>query len=150
METHEESWKPGESLWSSDLKLGIPVIDRQHHQLVNKLEELLTVIHQGKDYKQIRGLAAFLQRYTLEHFQTEEGYMRKFKYPQVAEHTLTHNAFQDSVVKVKEFVQTHPTSQEAIQIVESTMLRWYVEHITSMDQEFARFLRENDLLEEVL
>ena len=146
MEIHEDTWKPGKQLWSRDLELGIPIIDRQHHQLVNKLGELLTAIHQGKDYEQIRGLVAFLQRYTFEHFQTEESYMHRFRYPQVDEHILTHDAFRNNVLKVKEFVRRQATSPEALQLVESIMLRWFLEHITGMDQEFASFLKKNDLL----
>ena len=94
--------------------MGIPIIDRQHQQLVNNLEELLIAIQHGKDYNKIRVLTAFFKRYTLENFQTEEVYMKRFKFPQIAEHTQKHNDFRKSVLKVEEFVRRQATSPVAL------------------------------------
>ncbi len=149
MNEHEKFNVTGKRLWSSDLELGIPIIDRQHQQLVNNIEELFFAIKHNKDYDKIRGLTAFIKRYSIEHFQTEEEYMKKFMYPRVAEHTKKHNDFHQTVLKVEEFVRVQATSPVALQIVESLMLRWYVEHIKSMDQEFAGFLRENNLVKDM-
>ena len=136
-------------LWSPSLELGIPVIDEQHRQLVAKLEELLKTIHQGGRYDKVLGLVAYLQRYTYEHFQTEENLMRRCKYPQVEEHIQKHDTFQGNIFKVKEFIRKHPSSQEALKLIESIMVQWYIEHIGRVDQDYAKFMRENDLLKEI-
>ena len=149
MKTQEDPWKPGKRLWSQDLETGVPIIDAQHRQLVNKIEELLTAIHSAGSYDELLGLATFLHRYTFKHFQTEEEYMNRFKYPHLKEHCKTHNDFRDSVIKIKEYVLKNPKSPEALRLVEAVVLHWFVEHISNMDQDFAIFLKENDLLKDM-
>lgn len=148
MAAQEIAWNPKNRLWTSDLLLGIPLIDSQHKQLINELEKFLTAIYHGKDYGKIRGLAAFFQTYTFEHFQSEESFMHKFKYPGVDKQIQQHAIYRESVQKVRQFVRINPASPESLKLVESTMFRWYVGHIKKVDMEFATFLKENDLLKE--
>jgi hemerythrin len=149
MKNNDFAWSPGASLWTPKLDLGIPVIDEQHRQLIAKLEELLLAVQKKGEDAHIRGLALFLQRYSLDHFRTEEDYMFKFDYPKVDEHIICHNVFRGNIIKVKEFVQRHPTSVEALQLIESIMVKWYLEHIQAVDQEFASFLKEKGLVDEL-
>jgi len=149
MKNTDFTWSPGASLWTPSLQLHIPVIDEQHRQLINKLEELLLAIHRKGDNAHIRGLALFLQRYSLEHFRTEEDYMFKYEYPGTDQHIITHNAFRENIIRVKEFIQRHPTSLEALQLVESIMVRWYLDHIQGIDQQFASFLRDKGVVGEL-
>ncbi len=109
----------------------------------------MLAIHRKGDNVHIRGLALFLQRYSLEHFRTEEEYMFKYEYPGTDEHIRCHNTFRENIIKVKEFIQRHPTSSEALQLVESIMVRWYLDHIQGVDQQFASFLKDQGLVNEL-
>lgn len=88
--------------WSESLRLGVPVLDRDHRQLldaVSGLEHLFTV-YDGGDADRATADAAsepFLQKildevvkYTRTHFAREEMLMRLAGYPDYAAHRRLH------------------------------------------------------------
>ena len=66
--------------WSDDLTTGIDKIDNQHKNLIIKVNELLQAINAGKGKRQIGSMLEFLGEYVVEHFSTEEEYMKEYNY----------------------------------------------------------------------
>ena len=55
-------------IWSKDLETGNKLIDQQHQQLIQSINDLLDACSQGKGRDKIVETMQFLQSYTAKHF----------------------------------------------------------------------------------
>ena len=88
-------------------KLGQEVIDEQHSQLFVILINMAKLIKNDdkKNDKQIEAemnvLLTSLRNYTQNHFQYEERYMEKMKYPELEAHKTLHKAFVEKIFDIQ-------------------------------------------------
>ena len=134
------------NLWKSSLELGIPLVDGQHRNLVQHLEALFLSVEQGQPEDKVRSCLMFLEKYTQEHFHTEEQFMQKHGYPGVADHLKAHAQFRSNVKKAGLLIMSDPGSEKSLQLLESMLMNWYMEHIQGMDQKYSMFFRTEELL----
>ena len=134
-------------LWTPRLVLGIPLIDGQHRNLVERLESLLRALRSGHPAHELRQCLDFVERYTQEHFQTEEHYMQVHKFPGFQAHQLLHRQFRVTVEKTRRFIEANPLSSKSLQLVRSLLVNWYVQHIQGTDQEYVAFYRDQGVSE---
>ena len=132
-------------LWSPNLALGIPLIDGQHRNLVERLEGLLRALQSDRPEHDLRQCLDFVDRYTHEHFHTEERFMAMHSFPGLGAHQKQHREFQATVVKARRFIESNPRSDQSAQLVRSLLVNWYLHHIRGADQEYASFFRGKDL-----
>jgi hemerythrin len=131
-----------ESLWSKRLALGIPLIDGQHRNLVERLEALLKALQSGHPAHELRQCLDFVERYTQEHFQTEEHYMQLHSFPGIEAHQELHRQFRESVRKARRFIEGDPQSSQSLKLVRSILINWYLQHIRGNDQEYVAHFRD--------
>ncbi len=67
--------------WSSDLEIGIPLLDEQHKTWFERAEQLFEAGKQRRAKEVIGELLEFLDQYTKKHFAQEEQYMLSIGYP---------------------------------------------------------------------
>ena len=134
------------SLWTTDLELGIPLIDGQHKNLVQHLEMLIEMLERERPVAAVRDCLFFLHKYTEEHFFTEERYMGQHDFPGLADHAEEHEKFRRTVEKAVRFVQTDMGRKKAPQLVQSMLVNWYIQHIKGTDQAYAEFSRSLGLI----
>ncbi len=72
--------------WTKSLVSGIPGIDKQHKELVDKINELLDATRSRKGKEEIVSIFEFLSVYVQEHFEDEERLLLKYNYPKFDEH----------------------------------------------------------------
>ena len=86
-----------QTAWSTDLETGIDVVDEQHHQYFNLLNDYLEkAAEELTDRQQIIDLAEkfdFLRQYAKGHFSTEESIMKNAGYPDFEFHYGEHLSF---------------------------------------------------------
>ena len=68
-------------VWNQSLSVGVEEIDRQHKQLVFILNQLLGMDGLTVDSETISDTLTRMTDYADYHFNSEEGYMRKYAYP---------------------------------------------------------------------
>ena len=76
--------------FSDDLRLGHEQIDRQHASLFEAVNQLHDAMRAGDSRQELGRILAFLRAYTIEHFQTEEAFMRDTDYPGMEAHQTEH------------------------------------------------------------
>jgi len=135
-----------ETLWTPDLELGIPLIDGQHRKLVEHLGRLRQSVEAGRPSREASECVDFLSQYTEEHFQTEERFMAKHYYPQLAEHQRLHEVFRSTVARAERAITTRLEFAQVIQLVQSMLVNWFIEHIKGTDQLYVNNLRERGLI----
>ena len=135
------------SLWNSNLLIGVEIIDRQHHELVEWLEDLINTIKVGKEKPKIIETVFFIQNYTINHFATEEEFMHKIEYEETEIHKALHVEFKQTMQEVKSKVLKNATSPNSVLLVEGEMVKWYVNHILQADKKIGvainRFYTQN-------
>ena len=82
--------------WSDDLSVGSPTIDREHRELVELFQRLTDPARQD-DAVFLRATLDDLVRHVGEHFEHEEGIMRRQHYPDYAAHRQVHGDLLDQI-----------------------------------------------------
>ena len=134
------------SLWTKDLELGMPLIDGQHRKLVGHLEDLERAVQLGRPMAEVAQCVEFLTEYTEEHFHTEERFLRQNLYPDLEAHQGQHQAFRANVAKASRAVQIRLAADQSVQLIQSMVVHWYVQHIKGTDQQYVAYLRDKGLI----
>ncbi len=126
--------------WSIDLATGIHEIDEQHRDLFANVAALRDSMRLGSTTGALRTMN-FLERYTLDHFATEERWMEKARYPDLAAHRAAHQALVTEFLERKAvFAQKGPTPSMVLDLSE-WLGAWLKMHVDGPDRRMAEWLR---------
>ncbi len=124
--------------WDQKYSVGVRELDTQHKQLINILNELYEAMQAQKDKAVIGKIISELASYTKIHFSTEEKYMEKYNYSDLASQKREHEKF---IEKVKIFQQDFESGKLALSInVASFVKEWLANHILISDKKYGPFL----------
>lgn len=129
--------------WNSNLETGIEVIDNQHKELVEKVNELLEAGKNRRAKEEIESMLDFLEKYVVDHFATEEESMLKYDYPRYQEHKQIHQDFIQEVSELKAVYQERGAKLDLVITLNSKVVKWLINHIMGVDKQLAKFLIEN-------
>lgn len=125
--------------WTEDLATGIDRIDAQHRELYAQVAALHEAMRGGQ-LGRVPAIVAFLQRYALEHFATEEREMAAAAYPDLAEHRRLHQQFVDDFLRHKALLAAG-IAPSAVVALSQWLTDWLRDHVRRVDGAMARFLR---------
>lgn len=128
--------------WTEDLISGNQIIDQQHRELLRRFEMLEDAVKAGEGFKEVRSLAAFLQRYVLTHFNTEEQEMLAGNYPGFSRHTAEHDECKNRIFQFKKYIDTESDRAKIISVAYSLLGIWVRDHILNHDIQFIQYLKE--------
>lgn len=126
--------------WLPQYGVNVSDIDRQHQELFRMMNELLDATWDGKGKEFIKEALRFMAHYTVNHFATEEAYMRNFAYPGYIDHKRAHD---ELTAQVNEFVKSCEDKGVTTDTLVAVILglgNWTKEHIRGMDQRLGEFL----------
>lgn len=128
--------------WTQDLATGIHEIDEQHRDLFANVSALRDSMRLGNAAGALRTMT-FLERYTLDHFATEERWMELSGYPERAAHRAAHQALVAEFLQRKAaFAQKGPTAMLVLELSD-WLGAWLKEHVAGLDCVMARYLRDH-------
>ncbi len=121
---------------------GIPAIDRQHEEYADLVDRLFELAGAGNVTRQILARETrAVNKYAMEHFDTEEHLMRSRQYPAYEEHFAKHNVF-------REWTDTLPldladgVDLDAYTIALSKwLIEWFCDQVQTDDRKLAVFLK---------
>ena len=67
--------------WSNNLATGVPEIDNQHKEIINRVNSLSAACSEGKGKEEVLRVLLFLEEYIKEHFAAEERLQLRHAYP---------------------------------------------------------------------
>jgi hemerythrin len=135
----------GKFSWVPSLSVGNDELDKQHQQLLEHINMLITEVSGGASQSgAIEQALHFLDRYIDEHFKDEEEYMRRHEYDQTEAHSVMHRAFIDRYVKMKEYILRFGSTERAVSELELHLAHWWVDHIGTADKRYADFIKERE------
>ncbi|MDD7911488.1 bacteriohemerythrin [Pseudovibrio exalbescens] len=124
--------------WTKEFEVGIPVIDAQHHKLVDLINRLSDTLSTGDEMSMSNVIDETFD-YAAFHFQQEEKVWAKyFDTSDVwyREHELNHSTFLPNIMRIGVVEQDKPW-QEKTERVLQILIRWLTFHILGDDKKMA-------------
>ena len=121
--------------WRDGMDIGDPVIDADHHHLVEMINQFEAAIGGRIDHKAVARVLLGLVSYTGEHFQREEDLQLQVRYPYYDSHRRSHR----DVLKhlndlLARYVRLQGAERDAmIREMAGFLREWLVDHIISSD-----------------
>ncbi len=125
--------------WTSELEIGIPVIDSQHQRIVeyiNKTEEA----HLHHSQAELLEVLDELVDYTLSHFAFEETLMEEADYAFIKAHKKVHALFARRVAGYQESAKA---GQDVTDELIHTLKAWLINHIKHDDRDYTAAVKVN-------
>jgi hemerythrin len=119
--------------WSPELDTHIPVIDKQHHRIVEYINNLYD-ISATHDREEVGRVLQELVDYTLSHFAFEESMMEEAGYAFINGHKKVHDMF---TRRVGAFQQRFNMGEDITDELLSVLRSWLINHIKSDDNDYA-------------
>ena len=128
--------------WDGSLAMGVGVIDDQHKQLIQRLNDLAKAVEENQGPKAVASTLSFLTEYTHFHFQAEEGLMVAQEYPGLADHQKEHEEFRTILRSMGTDFETDGASAHLAGQINTFLFTWLVRHIRQVDTRFGKFLQD--------
>jgi hemerythrin len=125
--------------WTDDLVTGSDVIDDQHKQLVDAVNNLFDAQRSGKGQREVQRTLNFLLEYTVKHFSDEEALQEEYGYPGYAAHKQIHTEFKAIAQELAQEYQGKP-SDALIKHITTVVGRWVIHHIKDEDKKMALYV----------
>jgi hemerythrin-like metal-binding protein len=124
--------------WSDTYSVNIGIIDAQHKNLVNIVNELHQAMTTGKAKQELGKILSVLIKYTQVHFKTEETFMESHRYPDYAYHKSQHEQLAKTVL---DFQSKFQKNEVGLTIEVMDFLKdWLGKHILGADKKYTPFL----------
>lgn len=126
--------------------LGIPDLDRQHEAFFTMLAKVggvtndLYKVLDDDEVDDVLDILYDLRDYALEHFGTEEGFMKEVDYPGLDVQKAEHNRFISDVIRMEAELM-NGSAIPAIK-VHNFVHDWLHHHIAEYDQPFGEFYKK--------
>lgn len=126
--------------WDPAWETGVPKIDRQHRELVARLQRLLEACRAGAGPGETQDLLLYVSQYVDFHFTAEEELMVRTDYPDRASHMEVHAGLRDRVADLlhQDMAGAAATTANLKVILQD----WLVDHLSTLDRKLAAHLRE--------
>jgi hemerythrin len=130
--------------WTPNILVNHPVIDKQHKELFNQIQNLIISIGNESSIEEIETVINFLEDYIVIHLTTEENYMQQCHAPNYAKHKAAHEQFKNNFQQIKKHYQRNGGSLYLTLRIQEEIVNWFIHHIKKMDQNLARFLQNEN------
>lgn len=85
---------------TKDLETGNALIDSEHRQLLNTINDLMEACSQGKGRDKIQETAKFLVSYVKKHFGDEEALQTRTNYAGYPAHKQFHTSYTNQIIQI--------------------------------------------------
>lgn len=131
--------------WQPEMASGHPVLDSQHHELLELGQRLLDSVLAQKPEEEILGHLQALLAHTQMHFTYEEGILQEKGYPDAEQHALIHKELLNKAGRLAEAAargEAGPTAYLSF-ILDDVILG----HLLRKDSQFFTYVEEPELNE---
>lgn len=128
--------------WREDLATGSEAIDKQHKELLRRVDDLLKGAKGRKGAEEIGRLMWFLKKYVRWHFRDEEKLQLESGFPGYQSHKLQHEIFFREVLRLEALHAEQGDNTLMIVAVITAMCEWLRSHFNKLDREFIDYLKQ--------
>ena len=128
--------------WTEDLSVGNDMIDTQHRELFERINNLIDAIKTQTCKLVIGDTTKFLEDYVVTHFSDEEKFMSEMSYPGLPAHKAQHEHFMREFARLKDELRGESSSYTRSVLTNQIVVDWIVDHINQIDKAYGKFLKE--------
>jgi hemerythrin len=122
--------------WRPEHEVGVSIIDVQHRELVDRLNDLVELLKMGHDRDSILASLKALVTFTKRHFATEERLMAHHPgWPQEIQHTQAHRKLLDDLMSL-----TMHADVRSMTLTTRFLQEWLSRHIETEDKPLGAWL----------
>ena len=127
---------------TKDLETGNQLIDTQHVQLFDAVNNLLDACSQGKGRERVVSTVNFLENYDRKHFNDEEGLQVRYHYPGYEGHRQFHERYKNELsLLIRKISQDGADMRAITQLNQEIAV--LISHIRLEDKRLAEFIRNS-------
>ena len=126
--------------WTEDMSVNNDVLDEQHKELFNKINELLDAMINDNAEDVVEDMVHFFKQYMEGHLRYEENFLADIGYPETAEHAAQHAAFVEKYREFKDQLDASDDRARMVMEMENFMGTWLADHIQIEDKKYAKFI----------
>lgn len=132
-----------EELLNGIYLLGIPVIDRQHKQMIEQYENFLQSLKSTEktDKKVLKSMAEDLLKNAKIHFATEEKLLKKTSYPDLIAHKTEHDVFKKYFEDI--VLEIEYESPYLYDNFNTFLKKWLFSHVLVHDKAYRETIKNN-------
>ena len=123
-------------MWTPAIAIGIESIDEQHRQLFDCLQQLQEAAEEQRAIYAVYAINR-LQAYAREHFEEEEGLMRRAGYPDLGPHAAEHQAFRSRLRELANRAVFEDVSVDTVEFLRG----WLTHHVSEVDPRYVPWVR---------
>jgi hemerythrin len=124
--------------WHEGLSLGIEKLDNQHKHLI-ELANMLALTARQADYKEMSDCFCKFREHALYHFNDEEAFMERVRYPKRDEHAQQHSLLKKKVKQFQDVLYRHEIILE--EEIVNFLKMWLIGHVIKNDLPIKDFLK---------
>lgn len=126
--------------WGAELATGVSWMDREHKELLSRLNVFVDAIERGRGGVEVKRLFRFLDEYVVTHFDHEERAMSTHGYPDMHLHLKEHTLFIGDISRLESGLVDDP--DDLIERVRSHLVSWVLNHIGSTDRALGVYIMQ--------
>lgn len=127
------------AVFDKNIELGNELIDSQHKELIDKINDLIKSCEEGNDKEEAMKMLDFLADYTNFHFGAEEKYQEDIQFPGLDMHKKQHVEFVETVGELKKKLEEEGPTDAFVELVNQKVTQWLYGHIKVYDRAVADF-----------
>jgi len=127
---------------SEDLRTGFVLIDRQHEDLYERIQQLLSLLSEGSHSTLLQSTFEFLEGFAVVHFDFEETAMNMFNYPERHAHIAEHAQILANIRLMRGEALSGGVTTALVERTRELLVDTLLHHIHGYDAELAVFLRK--------
>ncbi len=129
--------------WDNKYSVSISLIDEQHKKLFTLLNKAIIAQKHSKCTNDVLMILDEMTEYALEHFVTEERYMKEFNFSEYQTHRNEHADFTKNTIDYKN--RAVGGDSQVINVILEYLKQWLVNHIQSTDKRYIDCFKKNSL-----
>ena len=124
-----------------NLATGNVMIDRQHREIIEKIEKLINCCKEGGGKIEAVKMLDYLADYTDYHFKEEEELQEAYSCPGLQEHRKRHEELRQVVADLYEMLREEEGPSDAfVEAVNKNVKEWLFGHIKTYDRDMAAYI----------
>lgn len=129
--------------WRENYLTGIRVIDDDHQMLFTIINTLIDDVRDKAVSQEIAPTISALRKYVDFHFDREEGYLAKSRYPDLANHRKMHRQLRKKMHDIEELYENNPEILD-LKALCDFLSKWLIRHILGTDMAYVPYLKSPD------
>lgn len=132
--------------WSDSMRIGMPMFDAEHMQLLALMNELYDSLLSGGAVVILDTVLDGLADYGEHHLRHEEAMFAQTNYPHALWHTKQHDVFRKRIQDFRLAAETGNAKALALETL-NFLKEWLLKHIEHSDREYVQHFVANGLIE---